>query len=285
MQKQIYIIKATGEKEEFNAQKLRDSLARASAKPEAVENIVETIERELKENATTKDIYKHAFELLGKEEIPAAARYSLRRAVMELGPTGFPFEQFVAEIFRSKGFETTTDYIAKGECADHEIDIVAWNKEKLIFVEAKFHNELGIKSDLKIALYIKARWDDLANQEFECPNPPSRSFGVARKMSEGWLITNTKFSESAVKYAKCRNMKLAGWNYPEKGNLQDLIEEANLHPITCLNSSTPSDEKLLMQAGIVLCKQARDNPDILKQAGLSDEKISRMLSEIDLIQK
>lgn len=273
-----YVIKATGEREEFNSQKLRESLTRAQASPETADKIVGQIESELKDDATTKDIYIHAFKLLGREESPAAARYSLRRAVMELGPTGFPFEQFVAEIFRTKGFETTTDFIAKGECAEHEIDIVAWKESELIFVEAKFHNELGIKSDLKIALYIKARWDDLMNQEFE-------EFGPKKKMSEGWLITNTKFSESAVKYAKCRNMKLVGWNYPKRGNLQDLIEEAHMHPITCLNSSTPSDEKLLIQAGIVLCKQARDNPDILKQAGLSDEKISKMLSEIDLIQK
>ena len=78
-------------------------------------------------------------------------------------------------------------------------------------------------------------------------------------------------------------MKLVGWNYPEKGNLQDLIEKAHLHPITCLNSSTPSDEKLLMQAGIVLCKQALDNPDILAQAGLSKDKIDKMIAEIKLI--
>lgn len=277
MSKPIYIVKATGEREEFNPQKLRDSLSRAGASPEAIVSIISQIEEELRDGDSTKEIYRHAFDLLGKGEKPAAARYSLRRAVLELGPTGFPFEQFVAEIFRAKGFETTTDFFAQGECAEHEIDVTAWNDEKLIFVEAKFHNELGVKSDLKIALYVKARWDDLVNVTFD--------FGRERKLDEGWLITNTKFSQSAIKYAKCRNMKLVGWNYPEKGNLQDLIEEAHLHPITCLNSSTPSDERLLMQAGIVLCKQARDNPDVLKQAGLSDEKIARMLEEIDLIQK
>ncbi|OHB14436.1 MAG: hypothetical protein A2431_03605 [Candidatus Zambryskibacteria bacterium RIFOXYC1_FULL_39_10] len=275
----IYVIKATGEREEFDSQKLKASLRRAGAGQEITDQITAKIESELVDGMSTKEIYINAFRMLGGEEggKKAAAKYSLRKAVMELGPTGFPFEQFVAEIFRAKGFETTTDYIAKGECVDHEIDIVAWNKEKLIFVEAKFHNELGIKSDLKIALYIKARWDDLDEATFD--------FGGERKMTEGWLVTNTKFSESAVKYAKCRNMKLVGWNYPEQGNLQDLIEEAGLHPITCLNSSTPSDEKLLMQAGIVLCKQARENPDILRQAGLSDEKITRMIDEINLIQK
>ncbi len=273
-----FIIKATGEREEFDSQKLRDSLSRSKAKKETIEKIVSQIESELKEGAKTKDIYNHAFELLKQEEKPAAIRYSLRKAIIDLGPTGFPFEHFIAEIFRTKGFETTTEFVAKGECADHEIDITAWNKEKLIFVEAKFHNELGIKSDLKVVLYINSRWDDLKNKEFEV-------FGARRKMDEGWLITNTKFSESAIRYAKCKNMKLVGWNYPHEGNLQELIEEAGLHPITCLESITPHDEKNLMESGIVLCKQAKENLDIVRQAGLSEEKIQKMLEEIDLIQK
>lgn len=272
-----YIIKATGEREPFNPQKLKDSLMRAQASAETADRIVGEIEVGLKDGDTTKEIYREAFRLLGQEEggLRSAAKYSLRRAVMELGPTGFPFEQFVAEIFRTQGFETTTDFIAQGACAEHEIDITAWNADKLIFVEAKFHNELGIKSDLKIALYVNARWEDLKNKKF--------NFGHERLLDEGWLVTNTKFSESAIKYAECRGMKLVGWNYPSKGNLQDLIEEAGLHPITCLNSSTPSDERLLMEAGIVLCKQALDNPDILRQAGLSNDKIDKMIAEIKLI--
>lgn len=273
-----YIIKATGEREEFHPQKLRNSLMRAGASNESADKIVVHIENELKEGATTKEIYHHAFEILKAGDEPkVTARYSLRNAIMDLGPSGFPFEQFVAEIFRAKGFETTTDFIAKGKCAEHEVDIVAWNPDKLIMVEAKFHNEFGIKSDLKVALYVKARWEDLIDQTF--------NFGKERKLDEGWLITNTKFSEAAIKYAKCQDMKLVGWNYPENGNLQDLIEETRLHPITCLTSINPSDEKLLMASGIVLCRQARDNPDIVKQSGLSSEKIAKMLVEIDLIQK
>lgn len=256
---------------------MQNSLKRSGASQETAEKIVSQIEKGMKDGATTKDIYTHAFELLAREERPAAVRYSLRRAIMDLGPTGFPFEQFIAEVLRTRGFETSTDYIARGECAEHEIDVAAWNPEKLIMVEAKFHNELGLKCDLKVALYVKARWDDLANREFEGFGPQKR------KLDEGWLITNTKFSESAIKYAQCRNMKLVGWNYPEKGNLQDLIEESRLHPITCLESITPSDEKLLMQSGIVLCKQAFDNRDIVKQAGLSDDKIAKMIEEIQLI--
>jgi hypothetical protein len=274
-----YIIKATGEREEFDPQKLRDSLERSKASTETINKVLDQVGRELKDNASTKDIYTHAFSLLKKEEKPAAVSYSLRKAIMDLGPTGFPFERFVAEIFHSKGFETVTDYIAKGECVEHEIDIVAWKEDKLIMAEAKFHNEFGIKSDLKVVLYVKARWEDLEKQEFSEFGPKKR------KLDEGWLITNTKFSESAIKYAKCRNMKLVGWNYPAQGNLQDLVEECHLHPITCLESITPSDEKLLMEAGIVLCKQAKENLDVVKQAGLSEHKITEMLEEISLIQR
>lgn len=272
-----YITKATGEREAFDPQKLHNSLRKAGANEDVAQKIISAIVEHLKDGETTKEIYIRAFELLKKDSEPkVTARYSLRNAIMDLGPSGFPFEKFVAEIFRAKGFETTTDYIAKGGCADHEIDIVAWSPEKLIMVEAKFHNVFGIKSDLKVALYVKARWDDLREQEFD--------FGGKRKLDESWLITNTKFSESAIKYAQCRNMKLVGWNYPMDGSLQDLIEETHLHPITCLTSITPSDEKLLMAAGVVLCKQAKENPDVAAQVGLSKEKITHMMQEIDLIQ-
>jgi hypothetical protein len=231
---------------------------------------------ELKDGMSTKDIYRHAFELLEKEARPAALRYSIRKAVMELGPTGFPFEQFVAQIFEKKGFETRTDQELLGTCVPHEIDVVAWNENKLIIVEAKFHNELGIKSDLKVVLYIKERFDDLEGNIFD--------YGKKRKVDEGWLVTNTKFSKQAIHYAECKNMKLVGWNYPAKGNLQDLIEDTGLHPITCLRSISTVEKRALMSFGVVLCSQALENPDIVLQAGIHSEKAKRMMAEISMIQ-
>jgi hypothetical protein len=278
MRDAVYILKATGEREAFDSQKLFDSLTRSSASGPVAEKIVSHIESELKDGMSTKEIYKHAFELLDREEKPAAARYSLRRAIMDMGPTGFPFEQLVAEIFRARGFETTTEFIARGECAEHEIDITAWNENKLVFVEAKFHNELGLKSDLKVVLYIKARWDDLLSMKFEGFGENKRSF------DEGWLVTNTKFSQAAIDYALCRKMRLIGWNYPSKDNLQDLIIDAGLHPITCLNSLSHKEKQTLMGLGLILCKQAKENQDIVAQA-VSQNKIIRMLDEINLMQK
>jgi hypothetical protein len=281
MNKEVYVTKATGEKELFVPEKLLNSLVRSRADEDVARQVVEQVVKDLQPEVSTKQIYKHAFDILERDFQPAAARYSLRKSIMEMGPTGFPFESLVAEIFRHKGFETKTDVMVQGKCVEHEIDIIAWSKEKLIMCEAKFHNELGIKSDLKIALYVNARWEDINGAVFE-------SFGATpsngRKLDEGWLITNTKFSERAIEYAKCRKMILVGWNYPEQGNLHDLIEEAELHPITCLRSISAGEKKALMAAGIVLCKQAYDNADIVDRAGINREKIKRMMEDIRQIQ-
>ena len=217
-EKQVSIIKANGVREAFNPTKLRESLLRAGAEEESISSVMSRVLSELHDGTTTREIYDHAFKYLKEYKRPVAQRYSIRRALMEMGPTGFPFEDFVAEIFKARGFETLTRQTVLGGCVPHEVDVVAWNEEKLIMVEAKFHNELGIKSDLKVALYVKARMDDLKGSVFNYG-------GKDRKLSEGWLVTNTKFSSTAIHYGVCQNLVMIGWNYPEKGNLQDMIEE------------------------------------------------------------
>jgi Holliday junction resolvase len=192
---------------------------------------------------------------------------------MELGPSGFPFEDFVAEIFRARGFKAETGKIIRGFCVEHEVDVVAWNDEKLIMVEAKFHNELGVKSDLKIALYVKARFEDLAKMTYK--------YGRERKLDEGWLVTNTKFTSTAIEYGSCQGgMKMIGWNYPPVGNLHDMIIESKLHPLTCLTSMVGREKKLLLERGVVLCKTIADNPDLLFAIGLNDAKSKKVLEEI-----
>ena len=272
----IEIIKSTGEREEFLREKLKKSLIRAKAPLELAESITEDIEKELRDGMSTKEIYSHAFEILKRRLKPASIKYSLRKAVMELGPSGFPFERFVAEIFKAKGFETETDIELMGECVPHEVDVVAWNENKLIIVEAKFHNMLGLKSDVKVVLYIKERFDDLGNIYFQ--------YGHKRKVDESWLVTNTKFSEQAIHYAECKDMKLVGWNYPAKGNLQDLVEHAGLHPITCLDSISKHEKQMLLQSGIVLCKTIALDPQLAIDVGLHPEKVKAMVKEIAEIQ-
>lgn len=271
----IYVLKADRTRELFDQSKLEFSLKKAGASGLVVNQIIEHIKAHLGKDITTHEIYKHAFELLNKGEQPVAIKYSLKRAIMELGPSGFPFEDFIAEIFRQKGFNAETGKIVRGFCVEHEVDVVAWNDEKLIMVEAKFHNELGIKSDLKIALYVKARFDDLRKMKFDYGKKD-------RELDEGWLITNTKFTSTAIEYGSCQGgIRMIGWNYPPVGNLHDMILESKLHPLTCLVSLNGREKKVLLDQGVVLCKTLLENTQLLEAIGLNDIKRKKVLDEIE----
>lgn len=272
----IFITKADGTQELFDVKKLENSLKKAGASTKVAHEIIDTVEKELFNGITTKEIYRKAFELLHKEDKPIALKYSLKRAIMELGPSGFPFEKFIAEIFRYKGYTTETGKLVRGFCVEHEVDVVAWNENKLIMCEAKFHNDPGMKSDLKVALYVKARFDDLRKMTFK--------YGKERKLDEGWLVTNTKFSSTAIEYGSCQGgLIMIGWNYPPRGNLHDLVLEAKLHPVTCLTSLNGREKKFLLQQGLVLCKSVIENPGLLPMMGLSPIKAKRVIEEIEML--
>ncbi|MES3004715.1 MAG: ATP cone domain-containing protein [Patescibacteria group bacterium] len=270
----IYVVKADGTKELFDVAKLEHSLKKAGASSKTVVDIIKHTKEHLKNEITTHEIYRHAFHQLHAEEMPVAVKYSLKKAIMDLGPSGFPFEDFIAEIFRTQGFEAESGKIVKGFCVEHEVDVVAWNAEKLIMAEAKFHNEGGTKSDLKVILYIKARFDDLRKMTFK--------YGRERQLDEGWLITNTKFTSTAIEYGSCQGgIKMIGWNYPPIGNLHDMIVEAKLHPLTCLVTLNGREKKELLNQGIVLAKKLTEKPELLKGIGLKDSEIQKVINEIN----
>ncbi|MEK9131589.1 MAG: ATP cone domain-containing protein [Patescibacteria group bacterium] len=269
------IKKSDGSLEPFNPEKLMASLVRSGAAPEAAADIATHIEGELKDEMPTSHIYRHAFELLRRQTKPVAISYSLRHAIAELGPSGFPFEKFVAELYKASGYETVTGVIVQGKCVPHEMDVVAWKGDELIFIEAKFHNEFDLKSDLKVALYVKARFDDLRGREYEFG-------GKTRKLSHALLVTNTKFTSTAIDYGVCAGLSMIGWNYPAKGNLHHMIEGAGLHPVTAISGLSNVEKRDLLASGKVLCRSI-NTESALKTAGIRAEKIPGILEEIKLV--
>jgi len=276
MTKEIYIQKAGGQRQLFSEEKLKKSLKRSGASKQVVDNIVGHIKKELKDDMTTKKIYNHAFALLKKGKKDVAVRYSLRQAVMALGPNGFPFEKFIGEILKTQGFEVKVGAILYGFCVTHEVDILAKNKDKHIFVEAKFHNQLGIKTDLKVALYVKSRFNDLKKNH-------KRKESMSPVIHEGWLVTNTKLTSKACQYGRCSGLKLIGWNYPQKGNLQDMILESGVHPVSCLTTLSRKHKATLFERNVVLCRDVERNINILTEIGLSEKKVKEVLNEISLL--
>lgn len=272
----VNITKSDGTKELFEEEKLVNSLKRVGAAPDIIQDVVDEVEREIREGMTTADIYRRAFVLLHKHSMPTAVKYSVRRAMLELGPDGFPFEKFVARIFKMWGYESATDQTVMGSCVDHEIDVVAWKGDALAMVEAKYHNEFGMKSDLKVALYVKARFDDLAGAEFDYG-------GVKRRLTERWLATNTKFTDKAIMYGECYGLKLLGWNYPVHGNLHEIIEQNGLHPISCLTSLTREQKKDLVGRNALVCIDLVGNPAILNEIGVKGPAAEKVLTEAQII--
>ena len=272
----ISITKSDGTKQLFEEEKLRNSLNRVGAPQEAVEEIIDEIEKTMRDGVTTAEIYHRAFTMLRKHSHQIATKYSIRRALIELGPDGFPFEKFVSRIFQFWGYQTVTDQTVLGKCISHEVDVVGWNKEKLVMVEAKFHHEFGLRSDSKVALYINARREDLAETMFDYG-------GIKRKINEFWLVTNTKFTDQAIIYGECNGLKMLGWNYPAHDNLHEIIEKNGLHPVTCITSLSHQQKKDLVGRNILTCTDLIRQPQILDTIGVRDELAQKVLQESKII--
>lgn len=269
----IRIAKADGTTQEFKREKLLNSLHRSGADSATAEHIATDIEGELRSGITTGEIYAKAFAHLRKHRRGVAARYSLKRAILDFGPSGFPFESYLAEIFRAEGYTAKVDQMIQGSCVQHEVDVVLTRGGETVYVEAKFHNAAGFKTDLKTALYVKARIDDIA------------AAGLPReeKRKKGLLVTNTKFTSHAVKYATCQGLDLLGWEYPKGKTLQDRIEAAGVYPITALTTLNRREKTALLQERMVLCNSLGKHTDALSRAGISGRRADQALDEASIL--
>jgi hypothetical protein len=273
MGKNITVVKVNGEKEAFDPNKLRNSLRRSGARDEVTESIVEHIIGELQNGMSTTHIYRHAFSLLRKiEERPVAARYSMRRAVFGLGPSGFPFEDYVSELFRANGYVVETGKIMQGACATHEVDMLAYKDDVFIGAELKFHNSAGIKTDLKTALYVRERFEDLKRAKGNVE-------GKLPYIEQGMLVTNTKFTRNAISYSKCVGLRLLGWNYPKRGHLEEIIERTGVYPITALTTLTQKEKINLLNQNVIVCNNLDSKMEVLTSAGVPPAKIGTVLEE------
>ncbi|MES2006753.1 MAG: ATP cone domain-containing protein [Patescibacteria group bacterium] len=269
----VLISKSDGTREPFAADKLVRSLSHAGASASVAQAIAHDIERELWNGITTQEIYSRAFKLLREHRKGVAARYSLKRSVMEFGPSGFPFEMYISELFRAEGFTTEVDQIVQGACVEHEVDVVIHKEKEIVYAEAKFHNTAGFKTDLKTVLYIQARITDL------------REAQRAKKLEEkirinGLVVTNTKFTDKALQYASCQGLEVLGWDNPSGHTLHDRIEEKSLYPVTALTTLTPREKMALLSKKVVLCRNLPEQGSALREAGIVGKRADEVFEEV-----
>jgi HJR/Mrr/RecB family endonuclease len=256
----VRIAKADGTTEEFKPQKLLSSLERSGADKNIAEQVEREVEKELYDGISTQEIYTHAFSRLRTEHRSSAARYSLKRAILEFGPSGFPFESYLAELFRAEGYEAKVDQIIKGKCVEHEVDVVATKNGETTYVEAKFHNTPGFKSDLQTVLYVEARVEDIGGK--------------------GLVVTNTKFTDKAMQYAECRGLELLAWDYPQGATLHERIDKAGIYPVTALTTLSKREKMALLGERKVLCTALPLETEALSRVGISGKKAQMVLEEV-----
>lgn len=269
---EVLITKASGKKELFLKDKLTKSLLRAGASIELANIIANEIEQSVTEGMSTKLIYKKARRLLKKESMITAGRFHLKSGIMELGPSGFPFEQFLSEILKQKGYAVTVGSIVEGKCVKHEVDVSAEKENQHFMIECKYHNSPGMVCDVKIPLYIQARFKDVEARWALMP-------GHATKFHQGWVVTNTRFTSDAVTYGICAGLNLVSLDFPTKGSLRDMIEETGLYPLTCLTTLTQQEKKALLAKKIVLCKEVCNHPSHLTDLHIPASRVKKIIEE------
>ena len=268
------IIKADGSKETFDPERLVSSLERSGAQPFAAERIAQNVTETLAPGTSSREIYSRAFALLRREARPVAARYALRRALLELGPTGHPFEDFISHLYRTEGWRVETRKMIKGKCVFHEVDFYASHKDQNEFLaaELKYHNDPGYKTDLKVALYVKIRFDDI----FAC-DPDVRACPIDR----GILITNTKFTSEAIAYAECAGVELLGWGYPMTNGLFARMSRAKVYPITTLTGLSRAEKRILIEQGTLAVDEIVRDRKLLDPLHLTSEQVGKLLAEAE----
>jgi hypothetical protein len=236
----LMVVKKSGEEEEYDEEKVMRSMRRVEVPEDLQPEVLSHIKTKFKDgHISTDEMFRHVLEYLEPRDRKSSLRFNLRQAIFELGPTGFPFEQYLARIFKIMKYNVTTDIIMNGDCVRHEIDLLLEKDNHRETVEVKFHNHHVVKTDVHVALYTYARFLDIKEKN---------------NIDNVWLVTNTKLTTDAIAYANCKGMPVIAWNYPSKGNLQDLVEDPQMYPVTILSSLSSQEKKRLVEKNIVFCR-------------------------------
>ncbi|NNK76780.1 MAG: ATPase [Maribacter sp.] len=271
--KEFQVIKSSGERAKFSLSKLRKSLQRSGADESLVNQIVGQVRDELYQGISTKEIYNRAFTLLKKKKSVFASKYKLKKAIYELGPTGFPFEKFVASILEYSGYLTEVGKMMQGACIKHEVDVFAKKNGLLAIIECKFHGEEGRNCNVKVPLYIHSRYNDIKSH---WESQKHNTF----TMDRGWVVTNTRFTKDAIAFGKCADLYLLSWDAPKNDGLKDRIDRLGLYPITVSTLLSKREKQFLLSRDVVLCRQLLSDSFFLDHLEVSEPRKGKIMKEL-----
>jgi hypothetical protein len=272
--KKITLTKSHGHEQPFDEPKLRTSLLRAGADDDLIKIVLRDVRAKLRQGDSSNAVRRIVMAALRREARHVAGRYNLKRAVMKLGPSGYPFERYWGAVLEQLGFATSFDVIIRGRCVDHEVDVLAAKPKQRRLAECKFHNAPGARTDIQVALYVHARSLDLRRRK---RRPPGRE--------RFELVTNTRFTSDATRYAQCVHLNLVSWDYPAGGSLRELVDRYGLYPISCLSTLQARHLKTLLARRVATCRELVRRPELLENLGLSDRQVAAVLHEATALQR
>lgn len=272
----INLIKDNGESTPFDEERFRASLLKSGASRIQVEAVLEEIKSKLYEGLRTRELYQWAHALLGKQSNAYAARYSLKKALMALGPAGYYFEKWIAKFLENMGYATLHSKHIVGHAVTHEADVIAAKGGELVWIECKFRNTGESKISVTTPMYVLSRVKDISNKKYTFWNKEM-------EFTRGMLVTNSYFTQDSVDFSAYYGLELLSWDYPRGRSLKNLIDQKALYPITCLTCLEKDQMEELLSKNIILVKELEVNLADLPWANRQDlrEEIRDLLQVND----
>ena len=272
----IFVTKADGKKELFDREKVVRTCLRMGAARQVAETVAKKIETSLYDGIETQKILQMIFRQLSRHEPVVKHKIDLRKA-LSLMKSKPDFEFFIRALLSEHGYEVTPNQILNGKCVEHEVDAIARKDGLTYIVEVKHHSNYHVLTGLDVSRVARAVFEDVT-EGFELRLN-------SLKIDKAMIVCNTKFSEHAERYAECRGIKNIGWNSPPDLNIQTMITEKKLYPITYLKGLTITTTERLTQAGIILLKQltAKDPRELRRETRLPKEALDVIIKRARMI--
>ncbi len=200
--KNIFVTKYGGEKQKYSQEKVLSSITRSGIEKNKALAVLINVESKLFDGISTQKLYKIVAGEIEKQGLKIGLHtYKLREALAKMG--SFDFEKFVLRTLEKDDYECAYNIIVRGECVEHQIDVIAQKQQRLYYVEVKHHRNYHRNCSLGTICEVQARLEDMKN-----------GYGKNKyDFSQGWLFTNTKISDHAKQYAKCKNLRLTSWKF------------------------------------------------------------------------
>ena len=257
----IFVTKADGSKQLFDREKVVQTCLRMGADLEVAQMVAREVERRLHEGIATKEILQIIFASMSKPKPAVKHIFDLKQGIslMESKPE---YEVFVRVLLSHSGFQVQPNAILRGLCGEHEVDALATKEGLTYLVEAKHHLNYHALTGLDESRIARAIIEDVTE---------GYRSGVTKIRIDGaMIITNTRYSEHAINYGRCRNILQVGWTSPEGFGMKDVVEKYKLYPLSCLKGVSTETRLRLVEAGIVLIRQLaeQDSHYIERKIGL-----------------